>query len=129
MSPLSKNKNKYPQQEQEHANMEENEESDDEPQQVQREEEYHPPHINDPYVEDVDDGNEVEPSETLTSICLEWPVTWTLTKFSPAYRKVESLINNWKTFVLTSRLCLVLSHSRSKKHWWIVIGLLPCKKS
>uniref|UniRef100_A0A8I7BEB6 Integrase catalytic domain-containing protein n=1 Tax=Hordeum vulgare subsp. vulgare TaxID=112509 RepID=A0A8I7BEB6_HORVV len=41
---------------------------DDEPQQVQREEEYLPPHINDPYVEDVDDGNEVEPRETLTSI-------------------------------------------------------------
>ena len=27
-----------------------------------------PPHINDPYVEDVDDGHEVEPRETLTSI-------------------------------------------------------------
>lgn len=27
-----------------------------------------PPHIIDPYVEDVDDGNEVEPRETLTSI-------------------------------------------------------------
>ena len=35
---------------------------------MQREEEYHPPHINDTYVEDVDNGNEVEPSETLTSI-------------------------------------------------------------
>lgn len=37
-------------QEQEHAYIKENEEIDDEPQQVQREEEYHPPHINDPYV-------------------------------------------------------------------------------
>ena len=27
-----------------------------------------PPHMNDPYVEDVDDGHEVEPRETLTSI-------------------------------------------------------------
>ena len=35
---------------------------------MQREEEDLPPHINDPYVEDVDDGNEVEPRETLTSI-------------------------------------------------------------
>ena len=40
----------------------------DEPQQMQYEEEDLPPHINDPYVEDVDDGHEVEPRETLTSI-------------------------------------------------------------
>ena len=41
---------------------------DDEPQQMQYEQEDLPPHINDPYVEDVDDGHEVEPRETLTSI-------------------------------------------------------------
>ncbi|KAI5022227.1 hypothetical protein ZWY2020_058957 [Hordeum vulgare] len=41
---------------------------DDEPQQMQREEEYLPPCINDPYVKDVDDGNEVEPRESLTTI-------------------------------------------------------------
>ena len=35
---------------------------------MQEEEEDFPPHINDPYVEDVDDGHEVEPHETLTSI-------------------------------------------------------------
>ena len=40
---------------------------DNEPQQMQEEEDF-PPHINDPYVEDVDDGHEVEPRETLTSI-------------------------------------------------------------
>ena len=35
---------------------------------MQDEEEDIPPHINDPYVEDVDDGHEVEPREMLTSI-------------------------------------------------------------
>ena len=35
---------------------------------MQYEEEDLPPHINDPYVEDMDDGHEVEPRETLTSI-------------------------------------------------------------
>ena len=70
MSPSIQEQEQVPQQEQEkeHENIEENEESDDEPQQVQHEEEYHPPHVKDPYVEDVNDGNEVEPSETLTSI-------------------------------------------------------------
>ena len=41
---------------------------DNETQQMQNEEEDLPPHINDPYVEDMDDGHEVEPRETLTSI-------------------------------------------------------------
>ena len=80
------------------------------------EEEDLPPHINDPYVEDVDDGREVEPRETLTSIYPEWPVVLMLIKFLPAYQKVESLVNNWQTFVLTFRLSLVLSHSRYKMH-------------
>jgi hypothetical protein len=50
------------------AHVEENEEEDDAPQQVQGEDDDIPPHISEPYVEDVDDGNEVEPHETLTSI-------------------------------------------------------------
>ena len=35
---------------------------------MQYEQEDLPPHVNDLYVEDVDDGHEVEPHETLTSI-------------------------------------------------------------
>ena len=35
---------------------------------MQHEEEDVPPYNNDPYVEDVDDGNEVETRESLTSI-------------------------------------------------------------
>ena len=57
---------------QEHDHHQEQEQEsaiiDDEPQQMQYEEEDLPPHINDPYVEDVDDGHAVEPRETLTSI-------------------------------------------------------------
>ena len=57
-------------QEQDHHQGQEQESPiiDDEPQQMQYEQEDLPPHINDPYVEDVDDGHEVEPRETLTSI-------------------------------------------------------------
>ena len=59
-------------QEQDHPQGQEQESAiiDNEPQQMQDEEEDFPPHINDPYVEDVDDGHEVEPRETLTSICV-----------------------------------------------------------
>lgn len=35
---------------------------------MMHEEEYLPPCITEPYVEDVDDGNEVEPHEILTSV-------------------------------------------------------------
>ena len=35
---------------------------------MQHEEEDLAPHVNDAYVEDVDDGHEVEPCKTLTSI-------------------------------------------------------------
>ena len=59
---------------------------------MQYEEEDLPPHINDPYVEDVDDGHEVEPRETLTSIMPRGAGRVDVAKFSPAYRKVESLI-------------------------------------
>ena len=57
-------------QEQDHHQGQEQESAiiDNEPQQMEDEEEDLPPHINDPYVEDVDDGHEVEPRETLTSI-------------------------------------------------------------
>ena len=57
-------------QEQDHHQVQEQESPiiDDEPQLMQYEQEDLPPHINDPYVEDVDVGHEVEPRKTLTSI-------------------------------------------------------------
>ena len=89
---------------------------DNEPQQMQYEEEDLPPHINDPYVEDVDDGHEVEPCETLTSIMPRVAghvdVDQILTGISEGRVAHKQLTN----FVLTFRLSLVSSHSRYKMH-------------